>query len=467
MRQDIGGRDDLWQLLPGLAVAAMVVGALSTGNSTVTLGAAAVSLLVAVASPMTGLVAIAAAAALIGKPVLPAPGYPVMMVMALILGTIYRLPIERPTLRIGAPLLFLIAFVGFVFIQQLPETAALYAGPRGRDLGANFFKLVTGSGAIVASAMILRDRSPFPVLGALVLSAVGASIVAVLTFDQASVAPPLGNLVVPPASGIDRASGTFADPNYYGLFIASAASLAFAWLLGAGRRSVRLFLTVAIAVMVAGIVVSQSRSALIALLAGVVVGAWVRQRRYGVALLVVGLAAGLIVLPLLVEWRIENATAGSTRALMSGLEGSDTGRLGAVLAGPQLWLQSPIVGVGLGRFQELAGIASHNYFMTVLAEHGLFGIVLWCLLLLSVVVALRRRRMFARSVGGAVLTVFLVGSLFLEPPREDQSSILIALTVTAALVARWGPTAALQHAVSDRPATGTSPMTHQGRAIAT
>ncbi len=422
-----------------LAVAAGIAGALVisllTENGALIMAAAALSLLTAVASPATGLLVFVMVSPVIGRPVIPAPGYPVVMASAILLGCVYRLPVERRRITVGLPLALGLAFMLYVFVQQLPTTLTLYSGDRGRDLGAIFFKLVTATLTAIAAIFVLRDRRPYPYLAGLLISAVAASVVAILMFDQDVVGPPLANLA--PLGAGNRPSGTFADSNYYGVFVASATVLALAWLAEWRWGLMRLVLIATTVLLLAGLVVSQSRSGFLTLLAGVAVVAFTRSRRLGVAMVVASLVFGLVALPILVEWRLTNSLGAAASLGVAGLGASDAGRLESVMAGPRLFLTSPLFGVSIGRYEELAGIASHNWFMTVLAEHGAFGFSLWIAFLTSLALALRSRPPFARSVGYGVLAAFIAGSMFLEPPREDQSSILIVVTIAAALVADW------------------------------
>lgn len=426
----------IWPIATALVLSTALIGAIGTGNTSIMRAVAVVTLITAVASPSTGLLVLAAASPMIGRAVMPAPGYPVMLVVCILLGCVYRLPIERRRLSFGLPLLLIIAFLAYVLVQQLPETLTLYAGERGRELGSMVFKLVTASGAVFASALVMRGRSPFPYLLCLVLSGVGASIVAILVFDRATVGYPLVNIIPETGAG-ERSTGTFADPNHYGLFVASAATLAISWAAGWHGRLLRWFLVISFIVLVVGIAVSQSRTAFIVLFAGISVAAFVRDRRLGLAVVVIGLIVGALALPLLLDWRLSLSGGTATTIDYTRLQSSDALRLESVLVGPQVWANSPLFGVGTGHYKDFAGIASHNWYMTVLAEQGLVGILVWLALLASIVVALRDRPMFARSVGYAVLSTFLVGSAFLEPIREDQTSILLIVTVTAAIVADW------------------------------
>ena len=119
------------------------------------------------------------------------------------------------------------------------------------------------------------------------------------------------------------------------------------------------------------------------------------------------------------------------------LEASD--RTGAWLAGTDVFLSSPVFGVGWGRLVEESerGIAAHNWYITLLAETGIVGFLLWALFILAIVVALRRRSLEARMVGYSVLAAWMVASLFIEAPVVYGSAGPVLIVLAAALLAEW------------------------------
>ena len=124
---------------------------------------------------------------------------------------------------------------------------------------------------------------------------------------------------------------------------------------------------------------------------------------------------------------------------------SDRERGEAVFAGPRIWATAPLFGVGFGHYSfESARFsgnqfarASHNWYLNVLAEQGLVGIVLWLLLLAAVARELLRRSWEPRIIGLGGLLAFALGSMFLEPPTAYQAVALSILVITAACVGRW------------------------------
>ena len=344
-----------------------------------------------------------------------------------------------------SPLLLLSAFILYVAAQQAPEMLSGYAGERAHLVGFQFAQLVTGFGAVVAAGYVLSRHSPFPIIAAGLASAILAALLAFLTVDHPASGPPIAGLVVQ-SNPFERAIGSFFNPNYFGLFEAIAIVIAIGLLPTARSRLIRWILLVIAIVLGAAVALSFSRGALVALAAGLVC-LGIARGRARIALLLGGsvLVAMVIVYPIFVQWRVDETFGEASRDTYAALAASDAGRLRGVLAGPTLFLSSPLFGVGWGHYSflaaEMAGlpnrIAAHNWYMNTLAEQGLVGIVLWTLLLASLVVGLRSRSLPARTVGVAVLGTYVVGSVFLEPPASFQTSALAIIAIVAALVSDW------------------------------
>ena len=143
--------------------------------------------------------------------------------------------------------------------------------------------------------------------------------------------------------------GTFSNSNYFGLFGAVACAMAFA--LASRRGARRLAWLACAAVIGVATVMAFSRGAVVALAVGVVATIWSRSRRAGLAALVVVGAAGVIVLPLLVETRLSITTGGLYAEPSTELAQSDSFRTDAAGAGIRLFLENPLSGVGFGQFR--------------------------------------------------------------------------------------------------------------------
>jgi O-antigen ligase len=239
-----------------------------------------------------------------------------------------------------------------------------------------------------------------------------------------------------------RVNSVFWDPSIYGRFLVVAIVVALvAALYGARRDALAAALT--IVVLWLGLVLSFSQSSFVALVAGVlgaVVLAW--ERRAVIALAVAAfvlLAAGFVV--------------PSVRAEILEAPDRATGNRSTLLReGLRIAADHPLGGVGLGGFKSAYGervgfraadparAASHNTPVTVAAELGVPGILLFAWMLGTALwISFRRAsRSFAGraslSVGLALLAI-AVHSLFYNAFFEDPMSW--ALVGLAALGYAW------------------------------
>jgi len=427
-------------LLAAIPIAAVIILGMALGLRPLTAAGVGAAIVAAIVSPPLGLLLLAFMGSLKQPDVLPVPGFNFVLMGAVLLGCIYRLPIDRPRVRLTAPLLLLLAFFLYAFAQQSPEMIAGYQSEEARRIGSQLIQLATLVGTAIAAGYIMSGRRPYPFMAACLAAALLASLLTIATYDNPVASSPLAGLLAHTDDGT-RAVGPFGNPNYFGESLATGMATALGWGISAGGRAVR-WLLVGVAVLVgAALALSLSRGAIAALLAGLACLAILRSRPLGAALVILGLVGVVVVYPAFVEWRLGGVA-------YSALNESDSSRLDAVLAGPQLFLSSPLFGVGFGQYSSLSAqfteghfsIGSHNWYMNVLAEQGLVGAVLWSLLLVSVVLQLRSRAVPARLVGFGVLAVFAAGSLFTTQPASFQTAVLPLIVICAALVGDWKQT---------------------------
>ena len=110
-----------------------------------------------------------------------------------------------------------------------------------------------------------------------------------------------------------RVVGPFGDPNYFGLFQATAIAACLAAIVVIRSGKLRLLLAVVAIVLGIAFSIALSRGALLALAAGVLALAFTRSRRAG--LLAIGALAifALVVYPLFLEWSRSSCASRSTR----------------------------------------------------------------------------------------------------------------------------------------------------------
>jgi O-antigen ligase len=308
-----------------------------------------------------------------------------------------------------------------------------------------FRELLTGFATVLVAAYVLPRHSPFPFLAIVLGSATLAAVLAILTVNSSVVGPPIAGLLTH-ASDANRGIGPFGNPNYFGAFEAIAVVTAVGLMLGTRSRLLRWVLLVASVVLGIGVALSLSRAAILALVAGLACLAFSRARaRIAVAIAAGLIAAGVVLFPIFLDWRLSITNGSDSAASYAALSQSDAARQGAVLAGPQLFLTSPLFGIGWGHYSEMSpqftgpgnSIVAHNWYVSVLAEQGIVGIVLTTMLLVALVAALRTRPRFPRSVGFGALGAYAVGALYLEAPTSFETSVLPILVIVAALASDW------------------------------
>ena len=230
-------------------------------------------------------------------------------------------------------------------------------------------------------------------------------------------------------------NSVFLDPNIFGRFLALVMILLAAVLLYARRQRTQLVTVAILAILWAGLVLTLSRSSLGALLVGLGVLAalrWKVGRAVLVAAVVVALAAAAI------------AASPTTFGLNQGLNGASSGRPGLVSGGLDLFAARPIWGYGSGSFQteyekrhqgqELS--ASHTIPITIAAEQGLIGELVYLAVVVAALVTLlqRARSDPARAAIAAAFIALVFHTLLYADFLEDPITwTLLAIGVALAL----------------------------------
>lgn len=430
-------------LLAAVPLAMAIVIGRALGTAALSQAAFAATVLASILSPAVGLAILAFVAPIGPAKAIPAPGSDVLLVGAILLGCIYRLPIDRPRARSSALALTLIAFVLYATAQQLPELLNEYRGTLDHDVGYLYIQLLTSFGGIMAATYVLTNRSPYPFLVMALGGAVLVAVLALLTYDAGTIPTFIANLV-PASDNLTRALGSFSNPNYLGAFAAALTVTAAALASHVRSRLVFVVLLGIAALMGIGVVISLSRGAIVATLVGLSWLALARSRALAVLVLAVAVFGALVVYPAFVDWRLENLTGSASAESYAIMARSDEGRLTGTLAGPLLFLSAPLFGIGFGHFVPMSVIVTgsdpinaHNWYLTVLAEQGVVGIALLALLSVGVVRTLRSRTRRARITGFAVLGSLAAVSLFLEPPTSFQMLATPSIVLVAALVGNW------------------------------
>ncbi len=245
-----------------------------------------------------------------------------------------------------------------------------------------------------------------------------------------------------------RVNSVFWDPSIYGRFLVVA--LAPSVVVVALGRSLRssFVAAAAIAVIWLGLLISYSQSSFAALLVVAIGAAFVawRWRALVAVALAVAVLAGISVAQPQVRRSLQHHTS-------RGLNEVTSDRSSLVANGIRIAAHHPAAGVGVGGFKrayaERVGFkgkdpkkaASHTTPVTVAAETGVVGLVLYLWVVVAVLVeAFRRRRRSLPLVAGLALAAILCHSLFYNAFFEDPMTwALFGLAVLA--VPERAPTA--------------------------
>lgn len=209
-----------------------------------------------------------------------------------------------------------------------------------------------------------------------------------------------------------RVNSVFWDPNVYGRYLALVTTIATAGMLWARTRDAFWLLTGLIAVLWVGLVPTFSQSSFLALLAGLAVLAAIRwSRRWTLAAVAVGLVGAVLVVLLV---------GGSGKITGDRLNVDLSGRGSLVSGGVDLFAERPVQGYGSGSFQaayrdhrenkDAPVTVSHTEPVTVAAEQGLIGLLVY-LALIVVALGTLGRGLWSGSAGraarAAVLAAFV------------------------------------------------------------
>jgi O-antigen ligase len=239
-----------------------------------------------------------------------------------------------------------------------------------------------------------------------------------------------------------RVNSLFFDPNIYGRFLATVMVLLVAMMLWNGSRRSVLLVGAATAILFGGLVLTLSQSSLGALLVGLVVLAALRWdptwTAVAVACLVALAGSAVFAFP---------DTAKVDLGSGKSVDKATSGRLDLIKGGGRLFEHRPAYGWGSGSYteqfrrqervsSERAADASHTIPVTIAAEQGLAGLLLYIALLVAAFWRLLRgargsaaRAGIAAAFAGLMLHTWLYAA-FLEDPL---TWVLLAVGTALAL----------------------------------
>ncbi|MFP5362499.1 MAG: O-antigen ligase family protein [Thermoleophilia bacterium] len=233
-----------------------------------------------------------------------------------------------------------------------------------------------------------------------------------------------------------RVNSLFFDPNIYGRFLVTVMLALVALLLWRRRTLVVAGCAGALVLLWAGLVLTLSQSSFTALLAGLLVlGALRWGTRRAAAIVAAFAVAGALVV----------FAAPAAVGLDGSADNISSGRWSLVKGGVELATERPLLGWGSAAFKteyrlqekassERASAASHTIPITVAAEQGIGGLLLYLALVAVAIATLLRgtRRSIARAAVAAAFVALVVHTLLYAAFLEDPLAWAL-LAVGAAL----------------------------------
>ena len=313
-----------------------------------------------------------------------------------------------------------------LFLVGVMVAAAAFSAAGALSLGPALKEVVKwlefGLAMLLAMQLIRTDTERIVAVAAILLAGVSQTIHGI---SQASaVAGPVGFLLAP---GTLRAFGVFDQPNPYAVYLATTLCLTFGLSLALATYRFRqlfsmpgLLLPLAGVLVSAGVYLSYSRSAWLAMAAAVGVMVAVRSRRLalvgaaGIALLGgLIITGGIALLPAALTARFDVffdmfSLFDARTAVLTSENFAIVHRMAIWQAAWDMFRDHPFLGIGIGNFDlfyptyalpgwpVLPGHA-HNYYLNLLAEQGVVGLAAYLALLggLAVLVLAALRRITA------------------------------------------------------------------------
>lgn len=243
--------------------------------------------------------------------------------------------------------------------------------------------------------------------------------------------------------------GIFSNPNDLGALTLLQLSMACALLMTERKGIVRLGAILAILLLPFTILVTQSRAVLLALGVFTIAAVWTHPKKVKILTTLVLLGGLVIVVAPNGLWdRLKGLQYATSTATLSEVdpEGSAAQRWAIWQTGLRVAKEHPITGVGLGAYRYANGSISevlgnrdaHSTYLTLLAENGAVGVVLFLLLVGATIgksASVRRRIRYTLPAGAMQLRFLELGLIcFLIAGIWGSYSKLTFLYVHVALI---------------------------------
>ncbi|OGO34528.1 MAG: hypothetical protein A2W35_05890 [Chloroflexi bacterium RBG_16_57_11] len=253
-----------------------------------------------------------------------------------------------------------------------------------------------------------------------------------------------------------RITGTYDDP--LGLAYTMAALLPIVWYLFKhnSKPVVRLFLAATGLIFLYSLILTGARSGiLIAVIVMILIALREKHAVLYIAIVSLIIVGGLLIMPESVQTRL-GLTPGADTSAEAAAEASTERRSTYTPYAIQLFLEKPVIGLGLGGFaksysqseyrflrgEEDVRRVAHNMYLEFAVGTGLLGLIPFIMLLVSTMLGLQRAireapsslyRDMAQTIQASLLTFLLVG-FFSSSQYDKPLWLLISLAVVVPLL---------------------------------
>ncbi|MDP8904247.1 MAG: O-antigen ligase family protein [Chloroflexota bacterium] len=396
---------------------------------------AALAVVLTIASPLAGLTILAAIGPFTEALTDDARITAVPFVLAALgLGTLValaRLAVARQLPRVPLPVaLAVVLFIGTLSAVGL---SALWYGPqRGLEALQLWVPGIGGGLTVLFAAWLIGREGEYRPLAVVVGSiTLAASLSVVDVLLNGVIRESAFGWLLRSEVGPERLTGVIPAPNAAATIFLVALGPAAAAVLFAAHPRLRLLALIASAILLTAILLTYSRSALLALVIIAVLLAW-RFRGWralaGVAAAVLAIGIAVLAIPRLGVLREVPFWA-------------DEARLGAWSASIRMWLDAPLTGHGFRSFEWLhlqygsTLDAPHNEWLRFFAEGGVAVGIAALAVVLSGLLATLRGRDWLAGAGAAGLTAVALMAAFNNPFLYAQVTVAAFLVVGGASAA--------------------------------
>ncbi len=204
--------------------------------------------------------------------------------------------------------------------------------------------------------------------------------------------------------------GTEIDPNFFGIPIAASATILMHRFVSAKKH--RLLFALGYFIFIVAILITASRSNFLVVALGSVFVFinFVKSRQLSFSKKIMLIGILLVALLLLYMYVQDNFSSAWERMTSIGTDGSDNGRFDLWRRAFNSWLTYPVFGGGLYYSFSTYGSASHNTYLQVLSETGMFGMCIYLFILLFIL----KKALKYNNIYGFILIPMMVQIAFLD-----------------------------------------------------